>query len=272
MTLLNRIKTSFDENADFIAISFQGKEYSYETLSKLVAYRISEIEKCFVGVGDIVSIENKDPLEYWVSCLSCLFLGLTITPFRSNDGLPDDFAKKRYVGNDSNADIKVTLCGEIDVENLLITIKIPTLINTDLSVIFFTSGTTGRKKSIGLTNNIICSRIQASQKFFPRNSVSFTFMPPFSSLAFNFHLRQWIAGGLVILDSEFENVIKALSKYSVDYVVGSPHQYTSFLNDLSDYKILEEFRVDSLVVTGGNLTKPLKEKLSEVFLNVEIFC
>lgn len=270
MTLLNKIQSSFDKNSDSIAISFEGEEYSYKTIKKLVAYRISEIIRHSVRKQDVVCIESDNPLEYWISCFSCLFLGLVITPFKSNDGLPENFTDKRYIGIDS-ADIKVSSYREIAPLHLPDLIDFSYVINDDLSVIFFTSGTTGTKKSIGLTNKKIYSRIETTQNFFPKNLVSFTFMPPYSTLGFHFQLRQWVKGGLVILDKDFERIVDAFSKYSIDYIVGSPHQFSSFLDDISNSHTRTKFSVQGLGVGGGELTRILKEKLLQKF-DSDIFC
>jgi acyl-CoA synthetase (AMP-forming)/AMP-acid ligase II len=271
MTLLASMQSSFNEHSKNIAVSFEGKEYSYETLSKFVSFRIGEIERCLIKPNEVICIESTNSLEYWISCLSALFLGLRITPFKSNDGLPQELWSRRHVGLDGNSEIKVTPYKEMDIERYRDDIVFCKSGNVDSSVIFFTSGTTGTKKSISLSNQNMISRIQTTQKFFPKNSVSFTFMPPFSTLGFHFQLRQWLKGGLLILDTDFDNIINALFKYSVDYIVGSPHQFRSFIDDLSINQIKNEFSVHQISVGGGELTKLLKMKLVEVF-NSDIYC
>ena len=132
----------------------------------------------------------------------------------------------------------------------------------DICRIFLTSGTTGEEKGVAVSHHMMVSRINRQDLFFGPQSPfcgrTYLDLSLTTSLGFQTLLATLWRGGVLLMTGDSEATIKAIPRYKIQNMVGSPKGLMNFFEAVERRP---EYRSGlEAVFTGGSI---LSEALSE---------
>lgn len=258
-----------------VALSYEGKEYTYQDLERLVNGFAGLISSKGIGAGDRVILSCQNSPEFVVAYLGIIRAGATVIPL--NIALtPEEImyilrdAQAKAVAIHENIALVMAKRLGIDPQKQLQS-QIILLNNAlldqlgqsgdefvagergDYACFLYTSGTTGYPKGAMLTHRNLLSNVESLQKVgrLTPDDAQLCVLPMFHSFAWTACvLLTLYAGGRLVIKEAFQpkEVLEAIPKERITIFCGAPPMY-AVLCKVGQKEIFQHMR---FTVSGGS--------------------
>lgn len=240
--------------ADHCALFYHDKVLTYGALKRLLELRVRQLSSYGLKVGDLVSIEIKNPAEHWFATLACFAMGLSTRAHSLGATGGDGLTPALWIVDQKHENLGGSKQWNIS-DSLEEVHEGPTvhLFNPMRVYRYFpTSGTTGLPKTVELSLHTLNLRVEARVAYSPPRGVGLLMMPV-DSVAGLVHSLAYLKMGLPqIFDADAADVLIAMQRYKVSEIFASPAQIHSVT--LLAIKQGLQLETDRILVTGALLT------------------
>tara|TARA_B100001741_G_scaffold291895_1_gene272374 strand:- start:1273 stop:2763 length:1491 start_codon:yes stop_codon:yes gene_type:complete len=265
-----------------IAIITETKKITYLELYKIFSELVFFLDKKILkNKRLIIALDNSE--KNLAIYLACMFLKITIFPINKNTSLEDielyakEIKTKFVITEDISLNSKILKIfklknvSKLNIKNYnkIISNKKNFLSNKEFDfIVALSSGTTGKRKKIILTDNCKFKRAQHTINYYKLGKKIKTIIctPMYHSLAQRLFFISIISGGYVVILKKFslEKWFKFVKSYRVNFSMLVSTHLRQFLNSKNyNFKLLKNLK--NLISSSDSISRKEKELLSKKF-------
>lgn len=273
----DQLTHAFESHPDRVAFATSEVSYTYSQLAHLVPRIATKLQAEGISKGSRVGISQGSAIDYLLSW-SLLWLGVPGCSLPKEIGLAKgDFGIDWLLSNapaaefegdlnpaDKSLNVVVDRLWLMEAEAISEPIAAPDLDDAAIARLSMTSGSTGEPKCVSFSFEFVATKA-FDESIASKHQVRGSFFGPTIWVGFNRLLASFAAGATIhILPVNSPESLAKSVDLGLEEISGSPAQYVTLLQTLGS--LAARFWSLKLIrVSGGLLTKKLKESLFEAF-------